>query len=248
MVRVTARDGRPSTRILCNRDESRRRARCQAVRVVHCGPVRVAMPIDGEAGGTWIGVSDSGLVAVLLNRSALGMTTTPGRRSRGEIVPSVLRGRSFEEASDIASSLPAPLYPPFRLLLVSSDRAAVFGADGVTMKPDEPAPAGDTLILSSSGLGDQLVEGPRAGFFRQLLSECADPLEAQRALHESVWPGREHLSVLMSRPDARTRSRTEAGLDPGRGWIRHTPIGDDLCPTGEVSSAALSWSGAEAPV
>ena len=57
--------------------------------------------LDCEAGGTWMGVNDAGLVASIMNRvGTLGRLR--GKSSRGELVLKVLE---YEKASDAAAAL-----------------------------------------------------------------------------------------------------------------------------------------------
>src|SRR6185312_11981515 len=62
---IHAREG---YQLLCNRDERHTRRPAQAPTVRQNGGVRFIAPIDGEEGGSWIGVNEFGLTLCLLNR------------------------------------------------------------------------------------------------------------------------------------------------------------------------------------
>ena len=54
-------------RLVCNRDESRLRSTALPPRVRIVGSRQAVMPVDPVSDGTWIGASDAGVVAVLMN-------------------------------------------------------------------------------------------------------------------------------------------------------------------------------------
>ena len=54
-------------RIVCNRDESRLRPAARPPELRRFGQHQALMPIDPISDGTWIGVSDAPLAAVLMN-------------------------------------------------------------------------------------------------------------------------------------------------------------------------------------
>ena len=60
--------------------------------------------------------------------------------------------------------------------------------------------------------------------FGRLLLGAADPWQAQTRLHHHAWPDRRHLSVMMSRVDARTVSQTEVMLSPAEVTLAYRPV------------------------
>jgi uncharacterized protein with NRDE domain len=195
-------DGR-SLRVVFNRDEllTRSPARPPVVRVV--GGMRAIFPVDGESGGTWIAANDAGIVFALLN---VNCGTAQGRISRGTIIPRLLGCSSVAEAADAMRRLPLHEYSPFRLLLLSDQSLREMVYDGqerrdTTHQIDRP------FMRTSSGLGDELVERPRRELFDQIVGS-APSARAQDEFHCHAWTDTPHLSVQMSRPDARTVSRT----------------------------------------
>jgi hypothetical protein len=76
----------------------------------------------------------------------------------------------------------------------------------------------------SSALGDPLVK-PRLALFEAMVRgpfDAPGPAQAlaQDRFHRHVWPGRSEISVLMSRPDARTVSITSVEVATLRGAPR----------------------------
>jgi len=102
-----------------NRDEAYRRP--SAPPALIAGDPRIWAGRDLEAGGTWMGRNEYGLVAAITNRHGSRRAVPPDVRSRGEIVMEVLRRRTAEQASRWVSSLPAARYRAFNLLFGSVD-------------------------------------------------------------------------------------------------------------------------------
>jgi len=98
-------------------------------------------------------------------------------------------------------------FSPFRLVLIAAGTVADVRWDGREPLVSSRRLDGAPQMFTSSGLGDQLVEGPRRELFDAMFAGNPEtwPL-AQRAFHRHAWPGREHLSVNMSRATARTVS------------------------------------------
>ncbi|MGA9722844.1 MAG: NRDE family protein [Candidatus Binatus sp.] len=79
---------------------------------------------DLKAGGTWLGISEHGIVAGLLNRRAEG-GANPEARSRGLLCLDALRRRTAAEAAEFAGRERGSDYNPFNLLMVSRTEAFV---------------------------------------------------------------------------------------------------------------------------
>jgi hypothetical protein len=98
------------------------------------GDLSVLCPTDLLAGGTWWGVSSSGVFAAVTNRVA---TPAPQRRSRGELVLKALEGGDVGGALKRAKELSPEAYNPFHLLVlgVHSGRGVggIVWSDGVAL-------------------------------------------------------------------------------------------------------------------
>jgi len=79
---------------------------------------------DLKAGGTWLGISENGIVAGLLNRRAEN-GGNPAARSRGLLCLDALRRRTAAEAAEFAAHERGSDYNPFNLLMVSRTEAFV---------------------------------------------------------------------------------------------------------------------------
>ncbi len=74
---------------------------------------------DLEAGGSWLGVNDHGLLAGILNRpDALG--PAPGMRSRGELVLEALDHAEAKAAAEALADLDGRAWRPFNLVVADA--------------------------------------------------------------------------------------------------------------------------------
>jgi uncharacterized protein with NRDE domain len=88
---------------------------------------RVLAPRDAEAGGTWLGVNEAGVLVALTNR----WVDREGERSRGLLVADALRERSAEDAARfVERSVDAAEYAGFNLVVADADAAHYFEYDG----------------------------------------------------------------------------------------------------------------------
>lgn len=197
-------------RLVTNRDEARWRPAAEPPILQPAGPRAAIWPVDPFAGGTWIGANDAGLVLSILNGNPHPPPKLPPRSeltSRGHIIPVLLEEATAEAAfARFEREFDIEAFAPFRL--VAADFSGVRSAVWDRARYHNHAAPRPSACYVSSGLGDHLV-APRldlfAGFFRD--SDAPTPDE-QDAFHDHRWPDKPELSVRMSRPDARTVSRT----------------------------------------
>ncbi len=197
----------PSVRIVCNRDESRSRPLAEPARIHVISGVQAVYPVDPPSKGTWIAGNERGFVFSVLNRNVRAMSAIdPTLPSRGGIIPRLLDAHSIEEIVDRSDRLVGEGYAPFRLIVVES-RVLELIWSGITLVEvwhDLSQP----LLFTSSGLGDDLVEGPRRRLFDAMMKPGGCRHRQQDAFHQHQWPGQEEISVRMERADARTVSTT----------------------------------------
>jgi hypothetical protein len=176
---------------------------------------RVAvLPTDSLSGGTWLAVNDAGLALAMLNVNLPDRDRNAPKspRSRGEVIPSLLESDSPSAVLGLCERLNYREFAPFRLVLIGHGLVADVRWDG-----REPMVmsrlVGGPQMFTSSGLGDHLVEGVRRELFDQMFMNGPHTWEAaQHAFHRHKWPGREHLSVNMSRDTSRTVSHAVIDL------------------------------------
>ena len=113
--------------IAANRDEySGRPSEGPALRDTANGIILA--PRDLRAGGTWLGVTSSGLFAALTNR--ICASPDPSRRSRGLLVLDALSAGSASDAAERFERLSADAYNPFNLFLADRETAHVVSCAG----------------------------------------------------------------------------------------------------------------------
>ena len=188
------------------------------------------MPRDGQAGGTWIAVTDAGVVFALLNLNP-GRAHPPGeaaadigpRLTRGAVIHELIQANTAPEALERTHALDPRAFPPFRVLACDRQGSWMEAVStGTTMRRrlrtlDAP------LMRTSSGLGDDVVIEARRALFHTMLGNAeVATAAAQDRFHRHRWAGAGELSVLMSRPDARTVSITTVEVwDAGARMLYH---------------------------
>jgi uncharacterized protein with NRDE domain len=108
--------------IAANRDEYLDRPAAGPA-VIESGGRRVLAPLDLRAGGTWLGVAETGVFAALTNRPC--PAPDPARRSRGLLVTEALAAPTAAEAAARLGSLSEGAYNPFNLFVADGLRAFV---------------------------------------------------------------------------------------------------------------------------
>lgn len=208
---LTTGDGKGGDiiRLACNRDEQRTRPPALPPTHQPFGRNGVLLPIDPVSGGTWIAATSAGLIFVLMNSTPPGgVTQSRPTRSRGAIIPALLHQTRREVATTVAMRLMPEEYPPFRLLVLDATGLDLIRSTTTSLAQQSYPRKVWPLVLSSSGLGDHLVEAPRESLFREMIAGAGNPAEVQDAFHRHHWPDRPQLSVCMRRADARTVSHT----------------------------------------
>ena len=173
------------------------------------GTVRTVAPVDGDFGGTWIGVNQFAVTAALLNRyHDAPVERTPATVSRGLLLRSLLDARSGRGLIGRLARTALTNYLPFTIAVF--DRTAAVrvadwnGRDLVVSLVTKPG-----LVRTSSGFDQRAAERVRRARFDAALRAGPITVPTLRSLHRDHHPGKGPLSVCMHRPDARTQSLTE---------------------------------------
>ncbi|MGB8411939.1 MAG: NRDE family protein [Candidatus Binatus sp.] len=164
---------------------------------------------DLKAGGTWLGISEYGIVAGLLNRRAAN-GGNPDARSRGWLCLDALRRRTAAEAAEFAAHERGSDYNPFNLLMVSRTEGFVAYNRGASIEVVALKP-GLHLLTNldvddfecpkiSASYGKFAELGNRADFQR-------DPIGQRGALAAILA---DHNTQLDSRTGASTAGRPNA--------------------------------------
>jgi len=129
-----------------NRDEFHRRPAVPPALIAQ--QPRIYGGLDLEAGGTWMGRNEHGLLAALTNRRSSD-PPPPGVRSRGEIVLGLLRQRTPPDAAAWLSAQPHDRYRPYTVLFGGREAFYCFspqdGRESRTLQPGAYALSNSTL-------------------------------------------------------------------------------------------------------
>ena len=212
----------PGFRLVTNRDEQHTRLPAIPPQVRQFGTRQALLPVDPSSDGTWVAVNDVGLAITLLNLNLGDAQPSPaGRTSRGAVIPSLMHHANATDAARQAAEIDGASMMPFRLLIADGRSAYVVRSDGGAVAVNPIQPAGRPAMLTSSGLGDHLVETPRRELFHA--QGFATPAD-QDAFHQHRWADRPELSVRMHREDARSVSRTVVEVSADAVRVTYTPI------------------------
>ena len=220
-------------RLFSNRDEKRARKPARPPALQTLRGVRFLAPIDGDAGGTWIGVNQFGLSLCLLNRyqDDASMTGAGSWTSRGRLVLDLLDAATTQEARDRAAAADLAAYRPFTLLaLEPGTPARLLHWTGRECRLLDDAE--HEMPLTSSSFDLPGVLAARSEHFARLRAEHGridEPL--LRRFHASHLPAPSAYSTCMHREDAQTVSFTAIAVSPDGIHLAYRPhapcAGDD---------------------
>jgi hypothetical protein len=130
--------------------------------------------LDERAGGSWLGINETGVVAGVLNRQGT-LGPEAGKRSRGELVLDALDFADAGEAAVALSALDPRAYRPFNLVIADNrDALVVMHRDGTGALPIavEPLQAGLTMVTA---LDADDPRSPRTRLYRPRFLSAAIP-------------------------------------------------------------------------
>ncbi len=102
--------------------------------------------LDELAGGSWLGINDTGVVAAILNRMG-SLGPQPGKRSRGELVLEALDHADAVEAAEALAHLDARAYRPFNMVIADNRDTFWLRADGERTRVI-PVPEGVSMLTA----------------------------------------------------------------------------------------------------
>jgi hypothetical protein len=209
-----------------NRDELLTRDQGEPPKKSILGGISILAPIDGDAGGTWIGVNEFGFAVCLLNYySSKTSGGAGGYISRGLLLHSLLDCPNRETARDRIAAIDLQTYRPFTILLFETATSSPFGirwsgsgALEFDWAPSEPQ--------SSSSFDTSKVVQGRVRLFHESF-EGTDST-AHQHYHRSHEPDSGPYSVCMHRDDAETQSLSHIEVTDRKIEFTYTP-GSPCC-------------------
>jgi len=165
---------------------------------------------DREAGGTWLGMNDHGLVAAVLNRTG-SLGPAAGKRSRGELPLEALDHAEAAAAADALSHLDAGAYRSFNLVVADAREAFWVKGEGRGQAEVAPAPEG-VSVLTAHDLND-VGASPRALHYLPTFEATAppEPDDDDWATWEALLASRE-MAPGHTEPNAAIHVETDWGF------------------------------------
>ncbi|EIE03158.1 NRDE family protein [Leptospira licerasiae] len=196
-----------------NRDESFKRKPSLSPQLLESNSGKAIAPIDGEAGGTWIGVTQSGEIICLLNYYEATLKLLRNPVSRGLLVRSILLG---ERTPESYTNTELENYYPFKLFKVRREKTEIFIWDGKTYQTETDS---ETFTV----FGSSFTQGPKAQVVRRETfdsnfrpsshPDATGFTNIAKSFLSSHLPEQGALSPCMHRRDAHSVSRTVIVLD-----------------------------------
>ncbi|MGJ8653438.1 MAG: NRDE family protein [Opitutaceae bacterium] len=226
--------------ILFNRDEKRTRAHGEKPRVVSgASGCSILMPRDPDAGGTWVGVNEHGLIVALLNNYPFFQERLQGQRSRGKLVIDLLdQCVTAHDCMSALEQMDVSIYPGFLLFAFGrGDGPIAREWDGKKQSSISLTGEGGLHVLTSSSFRREDCEAFRFDLFA---GQCR-----KRALlkekHGSFHPDDPSLGPVMVRDDAATDSITEIVVGPNNAhmWFQTVRGNPPILSEAEAHCLAL---------
>lgn len=184
---------------------------------------------DLLSGGTWLGVSEQGRLAVVTNIRT-GSLPDPDKRSRGALIADFLRGQG--PFGDLDA------FNPFSLFAVDTNSARLVA--------NRPAPILETLADGIHSLSNGLADEPwprrewlHAALEKWLTGDDAQPeaLFGLLADETTPSPNDDHAPIFIRNAAYGTRCSTVVAIDhEGKGRIIERRFGPDGAAHGETAS------------
>lgn len=198
--------------LFSNRDERDSRQPALGPRVNDVRGVQYVAPVDGDHGGSWIGVNEFGLSLCLLNR--YGDKTVEANKqfvSRGLLLVDLLDCRRAESIGEQVGQFDLTRFRPFSLVVLAiSSPVSIFQWNGVRLSVERNAEA--AVPLTSSSATEPDIAAERSALFATMTRERSVNTAVLDRFHRSHLPKRGPYSVCMHREGARTVSLSQIGV------------------------------------
>lgn len=210
--------------LFCNRDEQRTRKPARSPALYRRNNVICLTPIDGQAGGSWIGVNEYGVTCCLLNYYPAEKSSPPEAPiSRGLLLTAYLDCSAAAEAVGRFKTALLQRYRPFILLVLEENHPGIcLTWDQHTFTIERTGV--DRLPLTTSSVQTGEVVQSRKACFQKYPKENV-PMDSDhlQAFHKSHEPERSARSVCMHREDARTVSFSHIRVTPDHVTFSYHP-------------------------
>jgi hypothetical protein len=209
--------------VFFNRDELHTRSHGLPPRCV-TGPSgqQILMPLDPDAGGTWIGVNDAGLIVAVLNNYPHYQKVLPSQRSRGQLVVDLLdQANDAVSCMALADGVDAQIYRGFLLFALDRQHEPLARAwDGVSLVDLSLGGVGGLHSLTTSSVRHEDCRD----FRHALLGAERRERDVLNEKHSYYHYEDSSLGPVMVREDASTDSITEISLSADQARVRFQTV------------------------
>ncbi|MBL4773476.1 MAG: NRDE family protein [Alcanivoracaceae bacterium] len=200
------------TIITMNRDEARNRYEANIIKQVNNNTIQFFYPIDQLSTGTWFGFNNYGIVLALLN--GYHQPHTDNAKSRGCIIPSLLKFDNLRQIEQKIDILLQHNFNPFDLVYTDTTRVIKFNWNGTNLLKDELSlqytSNPQAYMFSSSSVDTQNILSKRADIFSAFRSNNAAYLDNPEYILSNLHLQQDNSdssgSILMSRFETHTKS------------------------------------------
>ena len=167
--------------ITSNRDENIYRQTTLAPAIHQINGKQICYPTDGKASGTWIGINENNVVAVLLNGAfEKHIAKENYKKSRGFIIPQILQAHNVKEALE---SIDFTGIEPFTVVLYFENSLIEYRWDELQLSAKE-LPINQLHIWSSATLYNSQIAKQREASFLQNCSGNNIDIKSIIAFHQ----------------------------------------------------------------
>lgn len=215
-----------TSQILFNRDERHNRLPGFPPEIRTINNVSFISPIDGDAGGTWLGVNEFGCVFGLLNFYPDIKPTLPiNPESRGTIIHQLAFVTEINQVKNELKNLELNRFEPFEFLFLNSDlKGTIARWDGSKILFRDDLSIENPL--SSSSFVTKEIVAYRRGLYLKLKEsdQFISDLELQDHFHFAKPHENPAWNPLMYRNEARTVSVSKIIISKSSIYFNYTPI------------------------
>jgi len=183
--------------ITSSRDEKKVRKKALLPRSYLHDDIRLIYPKDGEAGGSWIALHESGNVAVLLNGGfEKHISNPPYRKSRGLVFLDIIKQTA---PANYFLNVDLFLIEPFTIIIIEQNNLIQYVWTGDEKYCKELNPL-NPHIWSSATLYDKEVRKKREQWFKQWLNKEPGPNQSDiLQFHRFAGDGNKETDLVMKR-------------------------------------------------
>lgn len=235
MCTLTWRAAADGYDLFFNRDELDTRAPETPPVIARLNGVDYLAPHDGERGGTWIFVNAYGLCGALLNDYFSTWRPPSPIYSRGLLALTCASATNLASLERILAAADLGHTGAFHFFAANPhEPPRLWHWDGNTL--DEIPCRADAAMLTSSSFRPAEVAAARQERYALLTERSPATLTAYHHQHDKTAGA---FSVLMRRPNARTRSITQVTVDARRCAMRYEPIDWDQSSLAAITTLSL---------